>query len=68
VHQILTVSESTIIEAMRFFWERTKQIIEPSAAVPLAAVFENPALFEGQNVGIILSGGNLDLDHLPWQK
>jgi len=67
VDSILTVSESEIISAMRMIWERMKIIIEPSCAVPFAAVLANPALFEGKNVGIILSGGNVDLDRLPWQ-
>lgn len=67
VDSILTVSESEIISAMRMIWERMKIIIEPSCAVPFAAVLANPALFEGKNVGIILSGGNVDLDRLLWQ-
>jgi threonine dehydratase len=67
LEQIITVSEASIIETMRFFWERTKQIIEPSSAVPLAAIFENQSVFTDQKVGIILSGGNIDLDQLPWQ-
>jgi len=66
VKEILTVSEGGILHAMRQVWERMKIIIEPSAAVPLAAVFEYPGVFAGQRVGIILSGGNVDLDHLPW--
>ncbi|MGM0588280.1 MAG: threonine ammonia-lyase [Bacteroidota bacterium] len=67
LEQIITVSEASIIETMRFFWERTKQIIEPSSAVPLAAVLDNPGIFAGQKVGMVLSGGNVDLDQLPWQ-
>jgi threonine dehydratase len=63
---ILTVKEESIISSMRFIWERMKIIVEPSSAVPLAAVFENRELFEGKRIGIILSGGNVDLDHLPW--
>ncbi|MBN2430805.1 MAG: pyridoxal-phosphate dependent enzyme [Acidobacteria bacterium] len=66
VQEILTVSEDGILQAMRRIWERMKIIIEPSAAVPLAAVFEHPTVFRGRRVGIILSGGNVDLDHLPW--
>lgn len=63
---ILTVSEDEIIHAMRLIWERMKIIIEPSCAVPFAAVLANKPLFEGKKVGIILSGGNVDLDSLPW--
>ena len=68
VEQIVTVSETAIIEAMRFAWERTKLIIEPSAAVPLGMLMESKISFEGLRIGIILSGGNVDLDHLPWQS
>ncbi|HKI47563.1 MAG TPA: pyridoxal-phosphate dependent enzyme [Balneolales bacterium] len=64
---LLRVSEPGIVEAMRFIWERMKIIIEPSAAVPVAAMREYPDLFNGKRVGIILSGGNVDLNHLPWQ-
>ena len=67
VEQIVTVSEAAIIEAMRFAWERTKLIIEPSAAVPIGMLMESKINFEGLRIGIILSGGNVDLDHLPWQ-
>jgi threonine dehydratase len=63
---ILTVSEDTIIRAMRLLWERAKLVVEPSGAVPLAAVLEHPHVFHGRRVGLILSGGNVDLDHLPW--
>jgi threonine dehydratase len=63
---ILTVSEENIIRAMRLLWERMKLIVEPSGAVPLAAVLEYPDHFADRRVGLILSGGNVDLDHLPW--
>ncbi|MGC9375404.1 MAG: pyridoxal-phosphate dependent enzyme [Bacteroidales bacterium] len=66
VDDILTVKEETIIEAMQLIWERMKIIIEPSSAVPLAAVIENNKLFKGRKVGIIISGGNVDLNHLPF--
>ncbi|HOB54150.1 MAG TPA: pyridoxal-phosphate dependent enzyme [Acidobacteriota bacterium] len=66
VERILTVSEDGIIRAMRLVWERMKIVVEPSAAVPLAAVLEHPEVFRDRRVGIILSGGNVDLDHLPW--
>lgn len=63
---ILTVSEESIIRAMRLLWERMKLVVEPSGAVPLAAVLEHPGHFSDRRVGLILSGGNIDLDHLPW--
>jgi threonine dehydratase len=66
VDRIITVSEPAISDAMRYLWERMKIIVEPSSAVPLAAIFENPALFGNQRIVVILSGGNADLDHLPW--
>ena len=51
---------------MRFIWERMNMIIEPSCAVPVAALFNNPERFKGKKVGIIITGGNVDLDNLPW--
>ncbi|MDR4989326.1 MAG: pyridoxal-phosphate dependent enzyme [Bacteroidales bacterium] len=65
---ILCVSEEGIIKAMLLIWERMKIIAEPSAAVPLAAVLEHPELFRAKRIGIILSGGNTDLFHLPWTE
>lgn len=67
VDEIVTVSEKEIIEAMRFIWERMKIIIEPSCAVPVAAVFNGQVDLQGQKAGIIITGGNIDLDQLPWQ-
>jgi len=64
--QIITVSEEEITNAMRRFWERTKLIIEPSSAVPLAAVLKEKEAFAGKRVGIILSGGNVDVTRLPF--
>ena len=66
VDDIVTVSEEKIIEAMRMIWERMKIIIEPSSAVPLAAVLEGKVDVQNKRVGIILSGGNLDLGRLPF--
>jgi threonine dehydratase len=66
VDQIVTVSEESIIAAMRMIWERMKIIIEPSSAVPLAAILENKVDVKGKKVGIILSGGNVDLGRLPF--
>lgn len=66
VEAILTVEEEMIIRAMRLTWERMKIIIEPSCAVPFAAVLTYPELFQGQKVGIILTGGNVDVEKLPF--
>jgi len=66
VDTILTTSEKTIIEAMRLIWERMKIIVEPSSAVPLATIMENPTIFKGKKVGIIISGGNVELSNLPF--
>ncbi|MCG6948810.1 MAG: threonine/serine dehydratase [Acidobacteria bacterium] len=63
---ILTVGEESIIHAMRLLWERMKLVVEPSGAVPLAAVLEHPGRFTDRRVGLIVSGGNVDLDRLPW--
>ena len=67
VDEILTVEEASIVAAMRLVWERMKIIIEPSSAVPLAAIMENKEKFLGQKVGIIVSGGNVELTNLPFQ-
>ena len=66
VHAVVTASEGGIVSAMRDVFERMKIVIEPSAAVPLAAVFEGRAEVKGLRVGIVLSGGNASLDALPW--
>jgi len=66
VSDILLVSEDEIINAMRIIWERMKIIIEPSCAVPLAAVIKNKDKFKGKRVGIIITGGNVDLGNLPF--
>jgi len=68
VHRILTASEESIIQAMIITWERLKIIIEPSSAVPMAVMLENPEIFSGKRVGIILTGGNVSLHNLPWLK
>ena len=67
VAAIGTASEDAIIRAMRMTWERMKIIIEPSSAVPLACLLERSLDVAGARVGIIISGGNVDLDGLPWQ-
>jgi len=68
VDNIFTVSEESIIEAMRLIWERMKIIVEPSSAVTLAVVMENPDVFRGKKTGIILSGGNVELSELPFNQ
>ncbi len=68
VDDILTVTEEQIIEAMTLIWTRMKIVVEPSSAVPLAAVLANRELFSGKSVGIIVSGGNADLSKLPFSQ
>ena len=68
VDDVLTVSEEAIVAAMRTIWETMKIVIEPSAAVAYAAVLEERIDLRGKRVGIILTGGNVDLDALPWMK
>jgi threonine dehydratase len=68
VEQIVTVSEQGIIDSMRFIWERLKIIIEPSAAVAVGVLWEKKIDLRGLKVGVILSGGNVDLEKLPWQS
>ncbi|MFT4712366.1 MAG: threonine dehydratase [Candidatus Azotimanducaceae bacterium] len=63
---ILLVNETEIVEAMGLIWTRLKQVVEPSSAVTLAAVLKNPGLFSGKRVGLILTGGNVDIEHLPF--
>lgn len=63
---ILLADEAEIIAAMRLVWERLKLVIEPSAAVPLAVILRHPETFASRDVGVIVSGGNVDLDALPW--
>jgi threonine dehydratase len=66
VSKIIRVEESEIIEAMRFIWERMKIVIEPSSAVAVAALFRNSTEFKKRRIGVILSGGNVDLSNLPF--
>lgn len=68
VTDIVTVSEENIVAAMRHIWERMKIVVEPSAAVPLGAMLSNRERFAGRRIGIVLSGGNVDLDTLPWVR
>lgn len=66
VTDILTADEDEIIEAMKLVWKRMKIVIEPSSAVPIATILKNPDVFRGKRVGVIITGGNVDLDKLPW--
>ena len=63
---VITASEEAIVEAMRLIWRTMKIVVEPSAAVPLAALLENRSDLPFQRIGVILTGGNVDLDRLPW--
>jgi len=66
VTDILTCSEQEIVDAMKLIWKRMKIVMEPSSAVPLACILKNKDIFANQRVGIIITGGNVDLDLLPW--
>ena len=68
VTDILRTSEQEIIDAMRLTFARMKIVIEPSCAVLLAAILRNPGVFRGRRVGVIITGGNVDLDKLPWMQ
>lgn len=65
---VVTVTEAEIIAAMRELWEQLRLVIEPSSAVPFAAVRSGKVETRGKRIGLILTGGNVDLDKLPWQK
>ncbi|MGH6861184.1 MAG: beta-hydroxyaspartate dehydratase BhcB [Phyllobacterium sp.] len=66
VTDIHTASEQAIIDAMKLIWKRLKIVMEPSSAVPLATILANRQVFAGKRVGVIVTGGNIDLDKLPW--
>ncbi len=68
VTDILTATEDEIIDAMKLVWTRMKIVMEPSSAVPLATILKNKNTFAGRRVGLIITGGNVDLDSLPWRK
>jgi threonine dehydratase len=68
VTDILTAEEDEIVEAMKLIWKRMKIVIEPSSAVPVAAILSQREVFRGKRVGVILTGGNVDLDKLPWVR
>ncbi|WP_415922733.1 beta-hydroxyaspartate dehydratase BhcB [Tateyamaria sp. SN6-1] len=68
VTDILTASEDEIIAAMKLTWKHLRIVMEPSSAVPLATILKNPERFAGKRVGVIITGGNVDLDTLPWTQ
>ncbi|WP_299841300.1 beta-hydroxyaspartate dehydratase BhcB [uncultured Paracoccus sp.] len=66
VSEIFTASETEIVDAMKLIWKHLRVVAEPSSSVPLACILKNPEFFAGKRVGIIITGGNVDLDKLPW--
>lgn len=64
--EVLRIDDTDTVAAMRLLWERLKVVVEPSAAIAFAAILRHPETFAGRDVGVILSGGNLDLERLPW--
>lgn len=66
VDTIVTVPDLLVVTAMQLLWSRMKQVVEPSGAVSFAGLLEYPERFRGRRVGVVLSGGNVDLDRLPW--
>jgi threonine dehydratase len=66
VADIMTAGERGIVDAMYLTWQRMKIVIEPSSAVPVAAILARPDFLAGRRIGVILTGGNVDLDRLPW--
>ena len=68
VTDIMTASDQEIIDAMKITWKHLRIVMEPSCAVPLAIILKNKERFAGKRVGVIITGGNVDLDKLPWIK
>jgi len=68
VADVLTASEQEIIDAMKLTWQRMKIVMEPSCAVPMATILKNKDRFAGKRVGVIVTGGNVDMDKLPWMQ
>lgn len=66
VSEIYTASDAEIVDAMKLAWKHLRVVLEPSSAVPLAVILKNPQAFAGKRVGVIVTGGNVDLDKLPW--
>jgi threonine dehydratase len=68
VRRIALAPEDGIVRAMRLIWERLKIVVEPSGATAFASILADSSMFTDKRVGVVLSGGNLDLDRLPWQS
>ena len=68
VSEIFTASEKEIVDAMKLAWKHLRVVAEPSSSVPLATILKNPDAFKGRRVGVVVTGGNVDLDGLPWLK
>jgi len=68
VSDIYTASDAEIVDAMKLIWKHLRVVMEPSSAVPLATILKNRDAFAGKRVGIIITGGNVDLDRLPWTQ
>ncbi len=68
VTDIQTASDPEIVDAMKLIWKHLRIVMEPSSAVPLATILKNRDVFAGKRVGVIITGGNVDLDKLPWMK
>ncbi|MEZ5762413.1 MAG: pyridoxal-phosphate dependent enzyme [Paracoccaceae bacterium] len=68
VSDILTASDPEIVDAMKLTWKHLRVVMEPSSAVPLATILKNKDVFKGKRVGVIITGGNVDLDKLPWMQ
>ena len=66
VSEIYTATEAEIVDAMKLIWKHLRVVMEPSSAVPMATILKNPDAFKDKRVGIIITGGNVDLDRLPW--
>ncbi|GAB3066227.1 pyridoxal-phosphate dependent enzyme [Stenotrophomonas tumulicola] len=64
--EVIVVDDAATVQAMRLLWQVLKQVVEPSSAIALAAVLAQPQRFAGLRVGLVLSGGNVDIDALPW--
>ena len=64
--QIVTIEEEEIVNSMKLIWERLKIVCEPSCSLPLAAVLKNKKKFKGKKIGLILTGGNVDVNNLPF--
>lgn len=65
--EVIVVDDAATVQAMRLLWQVLKQVVEPSSAIALGAVLAQPQRFAGQRVGLVLSGGNVDIDALPWR-